>query len=116
MKRRPERAMVTATQDPCEMLPMGYMPMIFLKQFRELSQPALACYQAITSVNAVMAECRAGKVLDSTYRLRLHRSDSHPIADDLGLSDGQPAAAQRPFAAQMRVDFNVGFGRVLALL
>lgn len=116
LNRRPERARVIATQDPCAMLPMGYMPMIFLKQFRDLAQPARACYQAITTINAVMAECRDGNTLPGAYRLRLHRSDSHPIADDLGLSDGQGTTAVLPAAAQMRIDFNVGFGRVLAEL
>lgn len=111
-----KRAELAATQDPCEMLPMGYMPMIFLKQFRDLEQPARACYQAITAVKAVMAECREGKPLESAYRLRLHKSDSHPIAEDLGLSDGQATAAGLPSAAQIRIDFNVGFGSVLAQL
>lgn len=114
--RRLECAHAAHTQDPCAMLPMGYMPMIFLKQFRDLEQPARACYQAITTVNAVMAECRGGEALPYAYRLRLHKSDSHPIADDLGLSNGQGMSAALPAAAQMRIDFNVGFGRVLAEL
>lgn len=90
------------------------LPMIFLKQFRDLTRPNTACYQAITTVDtSPLPEPEPEyKPLSHSYALRFYESDSHPIAEDLGLADGQVADTDfSPF--QYKMGFKVGFGSVL---
>ncbi|WP_088242741.1 hypothetical protein [Calothrix rhizosoleniae] len=64
-------------------------PLVFLKQFRDISHPDRACYQAITEANITFPKFREGGILKGKYELLLNNFDSHPIAHELGLKVGK---------------------------
>jgi hypothetical protein len=68
------------------------VPLVFLRQFRDVADGRRACYQAVVeALTRVLHFRKAGK-LSGEYRLTLHALDSHPIAAELGLSgQGQEA-------------------------
>ncbi len=68
------------------------VPLVFLRQFRDVTDGRRACYQAVVeALTRVLQFRRAGR-LPGEYRLTLNRLDSHPIAEELGLSGrGQEA-------------------------
>ena len=65
--------------------------MVFLKQFHDAADGRQAAYQAIVETEASVTAFRSGAHLPGAYRLTLPVLDSHPIAADLGLKDGQQA-------------------------
>lgn len=62
---------------------------VFLKQFRDVSDASLACYQAIVETSIKLSIFRGGGILKGHYELILNHFDSHPIAQDLGLDVGR---------------------------
>lgn len=77
------------------------VPMVFLRQYRDVADGRRASYQAIVESQATVHKFRSGGVLDGTYGLKLAALASHPIAQQLGLK-----ASQRVKAAwQIDVDF-----------
>jgi hypothetical protein len=70
------------------------VPLVFLKQFRDVADGRRACYQAIVEAPAQVLRFRTARELQGAYRVVLHHYDSCPIARDLGLTaEGQPALA-----------------------
>jgi hypothetical protein len=78
---------------------------INLKQFRDATHPALACYQAITNARMEITQIqRAGMLGDLAllagdpsggHRIRLHRYAAQPIVETLGLAAGASAEDER---------------------
>lgn len=62
---------------------------VFLKQFRDISDASLACYQAIAETSIKFSAFRGGGILKGQYELILNHFDSYPIAQDLGLNVGR---------------------------
>ncbi len=87
----------------------GRVPMFFLKQFRDVVDPGVACYQAIVEAAADLDAWHGGGLL-AEHVLTLADVDSHPIARDLGLAAG-PIETGVGFWA--RFDFTIDRGRVL---
>ena len=85
------------------------MPMVFLKQFRDIAQVGKACYQAVTTVTVESTKISDFAFFPTGYELMIKRAASHPIAEDLGISSGQKAA----FSFWLVQDFYVGFGQIL---
>jgi hypothetical protein len=84
------------------------VPLVFLKQFRDVADGRRACYQAIVEAPAQVLQFRTAGELKGAYRVVLHNFDSCPIARDLGLTaEGQPALA----AWYTDFDFVMGNGR-----
>lgn len=84
--------------------------MVFLKQFRDVSNPRRACYQAVVGANAQTTSYRGGGLLDGPFEIRIARHESHPIIDELGL----PGERIEPlFAAWVDFDFDVDEGEVM---
>jgi hypothetical protein len=84
------------------------MPMVFLKQFRDVSEVRRACYQAITAVDVETLAISAIGTFPTTYRLHIEKNvESHPIEDLLGLKSG----AEPSFSLWAKQDFRVGFGQ-----
>ena len=85
--------------------------LVFLKQFRDVSCPTKACYQAV--VEAPLA-IRAGlnsrfDLLDpARFEIELADWDSHPIATDLGVPPWHGVKPERAFRA--RFDFDIMLG------
>lgn len=65
-------------------LATGSLPVLSLKQFRDVAQPDRACYQAITEAPIQVTAIHGGGLLGE-YRVTLHDLDSVPIRRDLGL-------------------------------
>jgi hypothetical protein len=63
----------------------GAVPLALLKQFRDVNDGSIACYQAIVSVPIRATNIRQGGILPGTYAIDLAELASHPIASDLGL-------------------------------
>jgi uncharacterized protein with NAD-binding domain and iron-sulfur cluster len=83
--------------------------MVFLKQFRDVRDPARACYQAVVEAPAVVDAWRSGGFLPS-HRVTIEAADSHPIVEELGLSG---ATVESVLGVWLTYDFTVGRGVVI---
>lgn len=59
--------------------------MVFLKQFRDVADGALACYQSIVRAAGAITGFGGGGLLGDDFQVTINSYDSHPIAHDLGL-------------------------------
>lgn len=84
-------------------------PAIFLKQFLDAAAGGAAAYQAIVGANIVVPSFRNGARLGDRWRLRLHDLDSHPMARELGISDGDEPL----LSYYMDFDFEITAGKEL---
>ena len=66
----------------------GRVPMIFLKQFRDVANPDLACYQSIVEAPCRMVNFGGGGLIHLDLDVIVHDVASHPIRRDLGLAEG----------------------------
>ncbi len=62
--------------------------MIFLKQFRDVGNPALAVAQSITALDARLTKLTGVALYKNKYEIEIGEFDSHPVRSDLGLPDG----------------------------
>jgi hypothetical protein len=62
--------------------------MIFLKQFRDVGNPALAVAQSIVSLDAKLTKLSGVALYSDRFDIAIGDFDSHPIRKDLGLPDG----------------------------
>jgi uncharacterized protein with NAD-binding domain and iron-sulfur cluster len=83
--------------------------MVFLKQFRDVSDPAAACHQAIVEAPARLTAFRAAGVLGGRFRVDLAELASHPIAAELGLRASQSS----DLAFHADFDFTMEAGRAV---
>lgn len=83
--------------------------MAFLKQFRDVTDPTRACFQAIVEAPCRLRVFRGGGPLPA-HDVTIRPCASHPIVDELGL----PGWTVRSLAAfWVRFDFTLGFGTTL---
>jgi hypothetical protein len=79
---------VLAAADVIGLLTRGFLersvPMVFLKQFRDVADPSRACYRAVVEAPAVLDRWYGGGPLPA-HRVILEHADSHPFVEDLGL-------------------------------
>ena len=90
-------------------LPFVNMPMVFLKQFRDVHEPGRACFQAVTTVPVESRHIDDIGFFPTPYRLIINKAKSHPIEEVLGLRSGQ----ESEFGFWLIQDFYVGFGETL---
>lgn len=90
-------------------MPTAKMPMLFLKQFRDIAVPNRACYQAVTDEVTTTQKIKAIGWFNDTYSLSVTPLQSHPIVKDLGIKNDAPILS--PF--WLIQDFSAGFGREL---
>lgn len=62
--------------------------MIFLKQFRDVGNPALAVSQSIVALDAKLTKLTGVALYQDTFEVAISKFDSHPVRSDLGLPDG----------------------------
>ena len=87
----------------------GGLPVVFLKQFRDIGDPDRACYQAICEARIEVTDLHGMGVLGD-YAITLHDLASEAIREDLGLAPGPLT----PFAATWsRYDFILHRGATL---
>jgi hypothetical protein len=65
-----------------------HLPMVFLKQFRDATDPTAACYQAIIEANATITDFQKGGLLPPGWTLQLQQYASAPFVGDLALPAG----------------------------
>jgi hypothetical protein len=80
---------------------------VFLKQVRATVDGRRADVQQVVVAPAITSNVRAAQ-LEHDYDLTLHRLDSHPLHDELGLADGRVT-----LGARLHFDFLIQEGRVL---
>jgi uncharacterized protein with NAD-binding domain and iron-sulfur cluster len=97
-------------------LASGIVPMVFLKQFRDLAEPQRACYQAILEADArKLGDFRHGGRLHRSYVLEVADAPGYPLASQLGL-EGERTAGGSVLAPVrcpiwLEFDFLLGDGR-----
>ena len=86
------------------------IPLVFLKQFRDIADTRRACYQAVVEAPIHIQTFRQGGILPDAYTLSVHSLESHPLAQALGLklNDGKQSAA---LGVWMQVDFSIDVGK-----
>lgn len=88
----------------------GRAPMTFLKQFPDVSNPDLACYQSILEVPSKMTKFHTGGLLHGKYKITIGDYNSHPVRSDLGIS----AETLEPLMSYyVKFDFEIGNGSVI---
>ncbi|CAG0937073.1 hypothetical protein TFLX_05979 [Thermoflexales bacterium] len=85
------------------------MRLVFLKQFRDVTQTQQACYQAIIEAPLMVQTFRQGGFLAGEYVMTVNPLDSHPLADVLGLRLENGAQRSR-LGLWMKLDFMLGEG------
>ena len=70
----------------------GRVGQVFLKQFRDATDGARACYQAVVEAPIQIRRVESG-VSARDWEIRVHQLDSHPIGVELGIADQQAAIA-----------------------
>jgi hypothetical protein len=84
------------------------VPMVFLKQFRDVQDGNKACYQAIVEATARLEKFHEGyPFLWQKFQVSIENFDSHPIVTDLGLKLTQKAQ----LAFWIHFDFSFGNGK-----
>ncbi len=85
------------------------MRLVFLKQFRDVTNTQQACYQAIIEAPLMVQTFRQGGFLAGKFVMGVNRLDSHPLADALGLhlENGEQQSA---LGLWMKLDFMLGEG------
>lgn len=91
----------------------GEMPVVNLKQFRDVSDGSRACYQALVTSPLAVRAMRQGGVLAGSYALRILPCDSHPIARQFGLATGPEGTIAIRGGAWVEWDFDAVSGDVL---
>ncbi len=86
------------------------VPLVFLKQFRAVDDPARACFQAITTANMRPTGFRGGRPLNGTDAVTVADYPSHPIRRDIGLASETLTAR---FSFYIHFDFRIETGRQL---
>lgn len=83
------------------------IPMVFLKQFRDVQDGDKACYQAIVEATATLEKLHQGfPYVRQKFEVRIENFDSHPIVSELGLKLTQTAQ----LAFWLNFDFSFGNG------
>lgn len=85
----------------------GRLPQIFLKQFRDISEPTRACYQAITLAGYKVTKLNVS--FEDRYAIDLKALDSTPVAAALGLAP----AKETGLGMRVEMDMQLENGKVL---
>jgi hypothetical protein len=97
----PAELIATMVQDPT---------LVFLKQFRDVSCPTKACYQAVVEASLAVDPLSADyeSLPPQLFEIAIEDWDSHPIATELGVPAATPLQAEAAFRA--RIDFDIRLG------
>jgi hypothetical protein len=84
------------------------MPMVFLKEFRDVTDGKQACYQDVVEAPIQLTRLHTGGWLPGEYEINIGQYASHPIVSDLGLHG---ACVKVEAAWYMEFDFVLGNGK-----
>ena len=79
-----------------------HIPLVFLKQFRDVQDTSKACYQKIVEVSLRVDAYYAGGFMQGPYILNISSLASHPFAQKLGLKEAEQNST---LSAWIKVDF-----------
>lgn len=84
------------------------IPMVFLKQFRDVITPTNAAFQSIVETMPFAKKFYSAKIYSNIFDVNIFPCDSHPIINELGLStQGQ---LQSKVSFYINFDFEIGTG------
>lgn len=90
------------------------VPLLFLKQVRDIVAGQRACYQALALANSVPTAVRGAAILEGSYDVTVRGFASHPIVRDLGLGgDDELATIRGCTGFSLDFDFLMEPGREL---
>jgi uncharacterized protein with NAD-binding domain and iron-sulfur cluster len=84
-----------------DLMPFGALTLVTLKQFRDVADGGVACYQSITESPARITDLVDVTTLSESYRLRIETLVSQPLLADFGWS-----ANEQPITTSLKIDFN----------
>lgn len=89
----------------------GRMPMVALKQFRDVVDGTRACYQAVIEFDMTLQNLRSMSLSFDPWELEIGQFESHPIVAEFGF----PASKVPTLVStHMQYDLQLGAGRVIA--
>ena len=86
------------------------MPMLFLKQFRDVTQPAHACYQSIVETKPTAQNFKNIEIYDHLYEIKIFPCSSHPIIAELGLKPGENNQITSNVSFHINFNFEINTG------
>ncbi len=101
--------LVDEMADAAALRPFGGMPMLFVKQARDIANARDTAYLGLAAATVRPDAVRSVAWLGGTHRLIVHPSASLPITADLGVQTGDRAR----LAFRVEQDFTAGFGAML---
>jgi hypothetical protein len=89
------------------------LPMVFLKQFRDVGTRTGACYQSIVGAEADQLKLRGLRLLPRRFRLTLDSLATQPLAEDLGLELDARRQLSIAGGLQIHFDFRINEGHLI---
>ncbi len=80
--------------------------LVFLKQFRHVTDTRKACYQSIVETTLQLKTFQGGGFFSQPHAMSLHPLESHPLAQTLGMREQQMSS----LGAWLKLDFILGLG------
>jgi hypothetical protein len=87
------------------------IPMLFLKQIRDVVEPLQAAYQEVVETMPFSSQVHEGRVLGSNYDVIIEQCDSHPICSDFGMAT--TGALRSKISFYVKFDFEIGLGTIV---
>ena len=94
-----------------ELLAREDVPLVFLKEFRDIENPERACYQRVVTAPCHVVKFHGGYPLLGGYDVTMIDYASHPLAKDFGF--GTPSGGE--LTLQSQLTFHVHFDFLLQL-
>ena len=88
------------------------VPLVFLKQFRDATDSGAACYQSLIEAPMEVGAFRGGGWLADGGVVTIHRLESHPLVEAMGLSAENGVLGVKT-AVWMDFDFTLGLGTLI---
>ena len=82
------------------------IPLVFLKQFRDIEKPETARFQAITEGDGILDHFKGGGILHGEHQIHISDFASYPMKTDLGLVD--TILVKHAFWMEGNLRFNTG--------
>jgi hypothetical protein len=93
--------------EPKSLLTLGTLPLVTLKEFRDVADGNAACYQALVEAPAQVTTLDGVSPMAGNYQVQIGDFVSLPIRADFGWNQGVPVQA----ALQIGLDFVMGAGQ-----
>ena len=87
------------------------IPLLFLKQIRDVVETKEAAYQVIVETTAFSSRVHEGRIFGSNYDVIIEQCDSHPICTDFGMAT--TGALRSKINFYVKFDFEIGLGKTM---